>query len=88
MSVEKNGVENESSMTHERKHFQTPPCLNLFLDVEATETGIDFDPLPEDMKALKPASPSDGNDGRASQRRPRRKRTPTGHVIRKMLSVR
>jgi hypothetical protein len=30
-------------MTPARKHFQTPPCLNLFLDVEATETAIDFD---------------------------------------------
>jgi hypothetical protein len=73
-------------MTPERKHFQTPPCLNLFLDVEATENGIDFDPLPESISASQGTRRNDGSRERRVQRHPRRR--SVGNRIREMLAVR
>ena len=77
----------EVEMTPKRKMFQTPPCLNLFLDVEATENGIDFDPLPEEHAPSLGIARNDGNKESRAQRRPIRRRR-VGNVIREMLAVR
>jgi hypothetical protein len=72
----------------ERKRFQTPPCLAMFLDVEATESGIDFDPLPE-ASAQRLAPRAELGIERTTRRaRPTRKRIPSGHAIRRLLAVR
>ena len=88
MEAEKEEESMTPALIIRKKQFATPPCLNLFLDVEATEQGIDFDPLPEEASAQRLAPGAELGTERTTRRaRPTRKRIPYGHAIRKMLSV-
>ena len=64
-----------------------PNVANLPMDI--VKDGIDWSPLPEERTARALGTiPSEGKTVERVNRRVRRKRTPTGHAIRKLLAVR
>jgi hypothetical protein len=81
-------VGEEASMTRDSFSTLSPWMPNCPLPDDVIRDGVDWTLLPEEQAQAQGTIPNEGMTIEQVIRRPHRKRTPTGHVIRKMLSVR